>query len=411
MSKRAFIIVLDSFGIGSSQDASAFDQGSNTLGSIARHCAQAKADNDVRKGYLKIPNLCRLGLNEALYQSSGAYGAGLTCHDDYLGAYGFAVEQSAGKDTPSGHWEMAGLPVLKDWGYFAGQGKGSFPQTLIDTFIEKAKLPGVLGLCHASGTEIIKRLGQEHIDSGKPIVYTSADSVFQIAAHEKYFGLDRLIEICHIARELVDDYRIGRVIARPFIGETIETFKRTPNRRDLATPPFDKTLLDYVKDNGNAVYAIGKISDIFSGHGITHKIKTIDNDDGFNKLTQTSQQASDGDLVFVNLNDFDSQFGHRRDVAGYATALENFDKQLPEFIAQMQSGDLAIIAADHGCDPSWPGSDHTREHIPVLAFGPEIKTGSIGRRDSFADIGQTIASHFGLPKLKHGISFQPGFGS
>lgn len=400
MSKRAFIIVLDSFGIGSSDDASPADQGANTLGHIAEHCIVSRNDS------LKIPNLCRLGLNEALRLSSGSYGAGLTCHDNYQGAYGFAVEQSAGKDTPSGHWEMAGLPVLKDWGYFVDHGQGAFPQELIDVFVEKAKLPGVLGLCHASGTEIIQRLGQEHIDSGKPVVYTSADSVFQIAAHEKHFGLDRLIEICHIARELVDDYRIGRVIARPFVGGTAETFKRTPNRVDLATPPFEKTLLDHVKDNGNAVYAIGKISDIFAGHGISQKIKSIDNNDGFNKLMQASQKASDGDLVFVNLNDFDSQFGHRRDIAGYAGALESFDKQLPEFIAQMQPGDLAIIAADHGCDPSWPGSDHTREHIPVLAFGPEVKTGSIDRRGSFADIGQTIASHLGLSALKHGISFQ-----
>lgn len=402
MSKRAFIIVLDSFGIGSSDDACSADQGANTLAHIAKYCA----DNTGRNKPLKIPNMCRLGLNQALHLSCGSYGVGLTCHDDYEGAYGFAIEQSAGKDTPSGHWEMAGLPVFKDWGYFSGEGEGSFPQTLIDTFIERAKLPGVLGLCHASGTEIIQRLGQEHIASGQPIIYTSADSVFQIAAHEEHFGLERLIEISHIARELVDDYRIGRVIARPFIGETVETFKRTPNRMDLATPPFEKTLLDHVKDNGRAVYAIGKVSDIFAGHGVTHKIKTTDNDDGFNRLMQVSQEASDGDLVFVNLNDFDSQFGHRRDIAGYAAALETFDKQLPEFIAQMQSGDLAIIAADHGCDPTWPGSDHTREHIPVLAFGPEVKAGSIGERDSFADIGQTIAKHLGLPNLKHGISFQ-----
>lgn len=395
---RAFIIILDSFGIGCSKDASEFDQGANTLGHIADDISQSSP--------LNLPNLCQLGLNQALKLSSGEYGKNLPvlAPEKISGAYGYAIEQSAGKDTPSGHWEIAGLPVLEDWGYFVGDAP-CFPQELINEFIQQANIPGVLGECHASGTEILKLLGEEHIKTGKPIVYTSADSVFQIAAHETSFGLERLYELCEIARKLVDKYRIGRVIARPFMGESADSFKRTENRRDLATPPFGETLLDKIKNNDKQVLAIGKISDIFAGVGITQKIKAGNNQAGFAELLNSSELAQSGDLVFVNLNDFDSLYGHRRDVAGYAKALESFDQQLPEFINKLQPGDLAIIAADHGCDPTWPGSDHTREHIPVLAFGPEVKPVSIGARNSFADIGQTIAEHLGVEKLLFGDSF------
>jgi phosphopentomutase len=389
MSRRAFILVLDSFGIGSAQDASAADQGANTLLHIAHHRP------------LKIPHLCQLGLNEALKLSCDAYAEALPILEDLNGAYGYAVEQSAGKDTPSGHWEMAGLPVLNDWGYF----NEGFSSALIEEFISAANLPGVLGLCHASGTEIIERLGEEHIRTGKPIVYTSADSVFQIAAHEQYFGLHRLYEICEIARELVDAYRIGRVIARPFVGEAATGFVRTGNRHDLVTPPFAETLLDKVKQSGRHVYAIGKISDIFANQGVTHPVKASNNDESFRALLACADQAVSGDLVFVNFNDFDTLYGHRRNVAGYASALEQFDKQLPDFLRQLRPGDLAVISADHGCDPTWPGSDHTREHVPVLAFGPGIPSLSLGRRESFADIGQTIAAHLGLQSLAHGQAF------
>jgi len=396
---RAFLIVLDSFGIGSAADASAFDRGSNTLGHIAQYCADASD-----RAPLNIPHLCALGLNEALKLSAGKYGAQLPIDLALKGSYGYAIEQSAGKDTPSGHWEMAGLPVHEDWGYFS-QKQESFPQDLLVDFVEATGVPGYLANCHGSGTELIKQFGLEHVQSGKPIVYTSADSVFQIAAHETHFGLERLYEICDITRKLVDPYRIGRVIARPFIGETAETFARTANRRDLATPPFADTLLDCLQAEGRDVNAIGKIGDIFAHRGTSVEQKTVDNADGVNRLFHHIETAQPGSLTFVNLNDFDTLYGHRRNVLGYATALEQFDLKLLEIIEALQPGDLAIISADHGCDPTWEGSDHTREHIPVLAFGPGLPTGSIGARHSFADIGQTIAKHLGIAPLAFGDSW------
>lgn len=380
MKNRAFIIVLDSFGIGSSVDASPEDQGANTLLHIAENYP------------LKIPNLCALGLNEALKQSCGRYGKGLPILEKYSGSYGYAVEKSVGKDTPCGHWEIAGLPVIEDWGYFRDT-KNTFPNELLERFIQEAKLSGVLGNCHASGTEILVQLGEEHIKTGKPIVYSSADSVFQIAAHEEYFGLERLYEICEVARKLVDPYRVARVIARPFIGETAQTFKRTGNRKDIGIPPFGPTLLDRVIESGHHVFAIGKVFDIFSGKGITKKLKGSNNSESFASLMQAQQEAQLGDLVFANFNDFDSVFGHRRNVVGYAQALEVFDQQLPQFISKMREGDLAIITADHGCDPTWPGTDHTREHVPVLAFGPDVESRSLGECESFADVGKMIADH------------------
>lgn len=392
MNKRAFIIVLDSFGIGSSADASAEDQGANTLLHIAENQP------------LHLPTMCSLGLNEALKQSCGQYAVGLPILKEFSGAYGYAVEKSAGKDTPSGHWEMVGLPVIEDWGYFSST-QNCFPKKLLDDFIREAKLPGVLGNCHASGTEILVELGEEHLRTGKPIVYASADSVFQIAVHEMAFGLERLYEICQIARKLVDPYRIARVIARPFLGDSASNFKRTGNRKDFGIPPYALTLLDHIKESHHDVFAIGKISDIFSGQGITKKMKAYTNAESFDALLQAQKTAQSGDLVFANFNDFDTLFGHRRDVAGYARALEMFDKRLPSFIAAMQPGDLAIITADHGCDPTWPGSDHTREHVPVLAFGPDVQSKSIQRRNGFADIGQTVAQHLEINPLPHGFGF------
>jgi phosphopentomutase len=325
-------------------------------------------------------------------------------HGPLQGRYGAAAELSRGKDTPSGHWEMMGLPVDYDWGYFPTT-VPTFPKDLIDAFVAETGVPGILGDCHASGTVIIDQHGEEHIRTGKPICYTSADSVFQIAAHEAHFGLERLYEVSRIARRLVDPYSVGRVIARPFVGEKRGEFKRTYNRHDYAMPPRAPTLLDIASDHGREVIGIGKISDIFAGSGITRSIKTEGNDDTFARLIDCANTAPDGSITFANFVDFDQSYGHRRDIPGYAEALEEFDVQIPALQAALKPGDLVVFSADHGCDPTMPGSDHTREYIPVLAFGPGIAPGPVGKRDSFADIGQSIARHLGLPKLAHGTSF------
>ncbi|MCL9685810.1 phosphopentomutase [Legionella maioricensis] len=405
MSKRVCILLMDSFGIGASLDASRYgDEGANTFVHIEEACSRGECDiNDVRQGPLTLPNLTKLGLYHATVSSSGSSFVNLAALPEPRGYYGYAVEQSLGKDTPSGHWELAGVPVTFEWGYFPDQ-PHCFPQKLIETFIKQAGLPGVLGERHASGTAILDELGEEHIRTGKPIVYTSADSVFQIAAHEEVFGLQRLYEICEIARHLVDEYQIGRVIARPFTG-TPGFFKRTGNRKDYATLPPEKTLLDYLKEAGREVIAIGKIADIYAHQGITQTVKADGNMALFDATLAAMKTAPDGSLVFTNFVDFDSSYGHRRDVPGYAHALETFDARLPELDALLQPGDLVLIAADHGCDPTFPGSDHTREHIPVLAYGPDFKETFIGRRDSFADIGQTLAEHLEIAPLSRGISF------
>lgn len=402
---RAFIIMLDSFGLGATKDANKYgDEGADTLRHIAEACAAGDANKEgVRSGPLNIPNLTRLGINGAAEISTGKFIPSLDENAKIESAYGCCAEVSLGKDTQSGHWEMAGVPVTFEWGYFQPD-YPSFPQELLDELIEQAKLPGVLGNKHASGTVIIEELGEEHQKTGKPIVYTSADSVFQIAAHEESFGLERLYEVCEITRKLVDKYNIGRVIARPFLGAP-GTYERTGNRRDYATPPPSPTLLDVLKDNGGEVIAIGKVADIYSHQGITKNVKAVGNKALFNTFIEESKNAPDNSIVFVNLVDFDMLYGHRRDVIGYAKALEDLDKALPEFESNMQAGDIAIITADHGCDPTWPGSDHTREHVPAIIFGPEVKAGPIGLRHSFADIGQSIAKHLGLPALKHGEAF------
>jgi phosphopentomutase len=320
------------------------------------------------------------------------------------GRWGYGVEVSRGKDTPSGHWEIAGAPVSFEWGYFP-QTIPCFPKTLTDALIAEAELPGILGNTHASGTVIVAELGEEHIRTGKPICYTSADSVFQIAAHETHFGLERLYGLCLITRELVDSLNIGRVIARPFVGETPSDFTRTANRRDYAVPPPEPTLLDRVEASRHRVIGVGKIGDIFAHQGVSETIKAPDNDAMFDALLAAIAKASDGDLVFVNFVDFDSFFGHRRDVPGYAAALEAFDRRLPELEAALKPGDLAIVTADHGNDPTWRGTDHTREHVPILAFGPGISAGPIGRRETFADMGETAAAHLGLAPGNHGRSF------
>jgi len=400
---RAIIAVLDSFGIGSAPDAARFgDAGANTFGHIAKAAAQGQADGAGRKGPLAIPNLLSLGLGLAANDVDPS--VPVMANGPATGLYGACAERSHGKDTPSGHWEMMGLPVEQDWGYFP-QTIPTFPKPLTDALIARAKLPGILGDCHASGTEIIEKYGLEHIKTGKPICYTSADSVFQIAAHETHFGLERLYEVCHIARDLVDAYNVGRVIARPFVGEAPGAFKRTYNRHDYATPPFRPTLLDIAKAKGRQVTGIGKISDIFAGQGITHSIPTEGNDDTFARMIECVDTMPDGSITFANFVDFDQAFGHRRNIAGYAGALEAFDARIPALKAALKPGDLVVFSADHGCDPTWKGTDHTREYIPMLAFGPGIAPGPVGKRKSFADIGQSVAAHLKLGPLEAGDSF------
>ncbi len=396
---RACVLLMDSLGIGASHDAGEYgDEGANTFGHIL----------SASKKPLELPHLARLGLYHAaaLSAADGVFNTdifNISALPKPESQYGYAVEQSLGKDTPSGHWELAGVPVRFKWGYFP-QTKPCFPAELIEKFIERAKIPGVLGDMHASGTDILKILGEAHQQTGQPIVYTSGDSVFQIAAHEETFGLERLYALCDIARELVDEYQIGRVIARPFIGEP-GAFKRTGNRRDYSIPPPEKTLLDYLKEAGREVIAIGKTDDIFAHSGPTQVIKADGNMALFDATLEAMKTAPSGSLVFTNFVDFDSAFGHRRDVAGYAQALEAFDARLPELEAILKADDCVLISADHGCDPTFPGSDHTREHVPVLAFGPSIQHQSIGRRESFSDIGKTLAEHLAVAADIEGTPF------
>jgi phosphopentomutase len=402
--KRAIVIVLDSFGIGGAPDAARFgDEGSDTLGHIAAECAAGRGDRaGLRQGPLHLPNLERLGLGLAAELATGARPAGFS-REVAEGRYAAPAERSSGKDTPSGHWEIAGVPVPFEWGYFPPD-PPSFPAELIDAYVRETGVPGILANCHASGTEVIARFGEEHIRTGKPIVYTSADSVMQIAAHETHFGLDKLLADCEIARRLVDRYRIGRVIARPFVGETKDTFKRTANRRDYAVPPPEPTLLTRVEAAGHKVFGIGKIGDIFAHQNITVTRKGKSNDGNLDLGIAALGEAGDGDLVFVNLVDFDTEYGHRRDVAGYAACLEAFDRRLPEVEAAMGDGDLLLITADHGCDPTWTGSDHTRERVPALLFGKGVRPGPAGRPDSFADMAESVAAWLGLAPGRHGRS-------
>ncbi|MBO2699752.1 phosphopentomutase [Shewanella algae] len=402
--KRTIILMLDSFGVGAAGDAAKFgDLGSDTFGHIAKECAEGRA-NDGREGPLKLPNLSRLGLAHAAMESTGQFAPGFDADVELIGAYGHAEELSSGKDTPSGHWEMAGVPVLFDWGYFSDK-QNSFPKELTDKILARAGLGGFLGNCHASGTAILEELGEEHMRSGLPIFYTSADSVFQIACHEESFGLENLYRLCEIAREELEPYNIGRVIARPFVGSGAADFARTGNRRDYAVEPPAKTVLDKLKAAGGQVVSVGKISDIYAHCGITSKVKASGLEALFDATLEQVKAAGDSTIVFTNFVDFDSHYGHRRDVAGYARGLEYFDARLPEILALLNKDDLLILTADHGCDPTWEGTDHTREHVPVLAYGAGLSAGSLGRRKSFADIGQSIASYFKLEPMEYGESF------
>ena len=393
---RAFILLLDSFGLGALPDADKYgDTGANTFGHIADWAAKEGKP-------MSLPNLERLGLAAAAHKASGEWAAGFSQRDGFTGAWSAAREQSTGKDTQSGHWEIAGVPVLFDWGYFPKTAP-SFPKELTDKLQELTGVPGWLGNCHASGTTIIDDLGDEHVATGKPILYTSADSVLQIAAHEEHFGLERLYAVCEAAYELVKPYNIGRVIARPFLGANGK-YKRTPNRHDYAVPPTAPTLLDHVKDAGGEVIALGKISDIFAAQGVTKLVKGVDNMALFDRLLEETDSAPEKSLTFVNFVDFDMHFGHRRDVAGYANALHELDARLPEFMAKLKDGDLCVITADHGCDPTAPGSDHTREHIPMIFFGPNVAAQELPIASTFSDIGATLAKHLGVKPLSNGTA-------
>jgi phosphopentomutase len=402
---RAIVIVLDSVGCGGAADASAYgDTGADTLGHLAAACAEGRGDRAaLRAGPLRLPHLEALGLGLAMRASSGCAAPGFSATTP-RGQWGYGIETSNGKDTPSGHWEIAGTPVAFDWGYFPLT-IPTFPASLTAALIAEARLPGILGDRHASGTAIIVELGEEHMRSGKPICYTSADSVFQIAAHEETFGLERLYEICKIARRLCDPLAIGRVIARPFVGRNVADFARTSNRKDFSIPPLPDNVLQRAVEAGRAVATIGKIGDIFAHRCTGREIKGRDNAGNVDLALRALSETADGGFIFVNLVDFDSEYGHRRDVAGFAACLEAFDARLPEIEKAMRVDDFCVLTADHGNDPTWRGNDHTREHAPILAFGGGVAPGPIGARRSLADIGATVAHWLDLPAPASGASW------
>jgi phosphopentomutase len=387
---RVFLFIMDGFGIGGAADAAAFgDEGANTFLHIHE------------KAQPHLPHLARLGLGVASQLANGTNPYSTTL----IGRAGAAAEVSRGKDTITGHWEIAGVPLAKDWGYFP-RTEPAFPKDFMDALIARAKLPGLLAMNHASGIEVIEDHGEEHIATGKPIIYTSADSVIQIAAHETHFGLKRLYDVCQVARDLSFPLDIGRVIARPFLGETRTSFERTGHRKDYAVLPPAPTLLNHLQDAERHVITIGKIGDIFAHSATGTEIKVS----GFETLMKTTTaeipKVAEGGFLMVNFVDFDTQFGHRRDVQGYATALEVFDRWLPDAMALLTPGDRLIITADHGNDPTWHGTDHTREQIPVLCWGPDSVPATLGARKSFADIGQSIAHYLRLTPLASGTAFQ-----
>ena len=395
---RVFIFMMDSFGIGGAPDATDFnDEGAATF----EHIAAAHP-------HLNIPNLISLGLLKAAEGAAGKFICPIPQSSPALhlpAAYGHMKEMSRDKDTVSGHWEMAGLPNLEGWGHFKPDYQ-SFPQELIENICQEAKLKGILGNKAASGTVIIQELGEEHIKTGYPICYTSADSCFQIAAHEEHFGLEKLYHLCEIAYKHVQPYRIGRVIARPFIGDKSGNFTRTTRRRDYAAQPFGETLLDKAQNAGRQVYAIGAINDIYAHRGITNPIHAAKLPGLWDTTLQAMKEAPDGSLIFTNFEDFDMYYGHRRDVKGYAQALEYFDSRLPNILPYLQDDDVVFITADHGNDPTFRGTDHTREQVPVLMFGKNIRPRNLGQRDTYADLGQTAADILNIPPLSSGTSFK-----
>jgi phosphopentomutase len=406
---RAFLIVLDSVGCGGAQDAEAFgDAGADTTGHIAQACAEGRADRaGLRGGALRLPHLDALGLGHACLLSTGRVPPGLSASHPPRAIASCARETSRGKDTPAGHWEIAGAPFPGALHVFPDT-RPAFPRDLVAALIREGGLPGVLGDCHAEGIGIIDEWGEAHLRTGAPIVYTSADSVLQIAAHEETFGLERLYSLCALARRLVDPLGVGRVIARPFVGTSRENFRRTAHRRDFPIPPPPGNLLDRAAEAGRAIVTLGKIGDIFAHRATGREIKGDNNDALVAALLATIRTLSDGGVAFANLVDFDTDFGHRRDVAGYAACLERFDAQVPVLEAALRPGDLAIITADHGNDPTAPGASHTRENVPVLCFGPEVAGRIVPIRGTFADIGQSVAAHLGLAPTVSGESFLAG---
>ncbi len=401
---RAIIIVLDSVGCGGARDAAEYgDEGADTLGHIAEACAAGQGDREgLREGPLALPNLDRLGLGLAMHASTGRKPPGFACRAP-TGQWGYGVETSRGKDTPSGHWEIAGTPVDFAWGYFPLR-TPAFPPELTRDLVSRAKLNGILGDCHASGTEIIERFGEEHLRTLKPICYTSVDSVLQIAAHEEAFGLERLYDVCRVARTLCDPLNIGRVIARPFLGERAGEFVRTANRKDFSIPPLPGNLLARAAQGGREIVTVGKIGDIFAHRDTGLELKGKSNDEHVDLLLRALRETADGGLIFANLVDFDTEYGHRRDVAGYAACLEAFDRRLPQIQSALRGQDFCVITADHGNDPTWRGYDHTREHTPILALG-DAAPRPIGERATLADIAETAAARLGLAKGPKGTNW------
>jgi phosphopentomutase len=385
--KRAILIVLDGVGAGAAPDAKEYgDPGADTLGHVS---AAHKS--------LRLPNLERWGVGNLTKMPTVPTRAPGDC----VASFGRCRELSKGKDTTSGHWEMAGIVVETPFATFPN----GFPAKIVERWVRENNLPGVLGNVAASGTEIIKQLGEEHVRTGKPILYTSADSVWQIAAHEESFGLDRLNAISKSARKICDELQISRVISRPFVGKSVADFKRTHHRKDLSQTPPSKTMMEHVIDAGLPSIGIGKIWNIFNGRGIQESLETEDNADGLRVLNKALGKYDRG-LLFVNLIDFDMLYGHRRDVPGFARALEEFDAFIPQLEKKLSADDLVIISADHGNDPTYRGTDHTREHVPLLAFRKGAAARALGDRDSFADIGQTIVHALtGRASLAKGSSF------
>lgn len=387
MINRVIIMVLDGFGIGEAPDAKKYgDEGSNTLAGIYNNAS------------LNIPNMQKLGL----YNIDGVDVGEKT--KKTIGAYGRAEEQADGKNSPVGHWEMSGYTKHPGFTTYPN----AFPKKLVDEFIEKTGVKGILCNEVGSGTEILKRFGEEHIRTGYPIIYTSADSVFQIAAHEDVIPVEKLYEICNITRKILDnpEYNIGTVIARPFIGDKAENFTRTYNRKDYESSTFGRTMLDVIYENNKDVIAIGKIEDLFSGRSITKAIHTSGNTDGIEKTINEIEQDTEG-LIFTNLVDTDMLYGHRNDIQGYARALEYFDSKIPEIMNKLKDTDMLIVTADHGNDPSTPSTDHSREYIPILIYGKHIKENvNLGTRRTFADISATILDILNMQRLENGESFK-----
>lgn len=385
---RAIVIVLDSFGVGELPDANVYgDEGSNTLKGIYDNTS------------LNLPNFKKLGL----YNINDI---GIDNKEETpIGIYGKANEMSKGKNSPVGHWEMSGYVTEKPFKTYPN----AFPQELIEKFIKEAGIKGVLCNKKGSGTEFLKQYGEKHLETGMPIVYTSADSVFQIAAHEDIIPVEELYRICLIARKILNDpeYNIGTVIARPFVGTNSENFTRTYNRKDFEFQDFGRTMLDEIKEIGKNVLAIGKIADLFTMRGITKAIHTEGNTDGIHKTIKAIKEDTNG-LIFTNLVDFDMLYGHRNNIEGYARALEEFDSFLPEIIENLKQDDILIITADHGCDPSTPSTDHSREYVPIIAYGKNLKQNvNIGIRKTYADISATILDLLNVKStLKYGISFK-----